>query len=97
MLVPRQAGATRGEAVAEFVQQLVNGLTLGSIYGLIAIGYTMVFGIIGKEDPATTPEMGELLAGSIPGAKAVKLDAAHLSNVEQPEAFTKAVVDFLKG
>ncbi len=30
-----------------FVQQLVNGLTLGSIYGLIAIGYTMVYGIIG--------------------------------------------------
>ena len=29
------------------VQQLVNGITLGSIYGLIAIGYTMVFGIIG--------------------------------------------------
>jgi branched-chain amino acid transport system permease protein len=28
-------------------QQLVNGLTLGSIYGLIAIGYTMVYGIIG--------------------------------------------------
>ncbi|MFD2237127.1 ABC transporter permease subunit [Aureimonas populi] len=30
-----------------FVQQLVNGITLGSIYGLIAIGYTMVYGIIG--------------------------------------------------
>jgi branched-chain amino acid transport system permease protein len=30
-----------------FLQQLVNGITLGSIYGLIAIGYTMVFGIIG--------------------------------------------------
>ena len=30
-----------------FFQQLINGLTLGSIYGLIAIGYTMVFGIIG--------------------------------------------------
>jgi len=29
------------------VQQLINGITLGSIYGLIAIGYTMVFGIIG--------------------------------------------------
>ena len=27
-----------------FVQQLINGITLGSIYGLIAIGYTMVFG-----------------------------------------------------
>src|SRR5262245_2804407 len=30
-----------------FIQQLINGVTLGSIYGLIAIGYTMVFGIIG--------------------------------------------------
>ena len=30
-----------------FVQQAVNGLTLGSIYGLIAIGYTMIYGIIG--------------------------------------------------
>jgi branched-chain amino acid transport system permease protein len=28
-------------------QQIINGLTLGSIYGLIAIGYTMVYGIIG--------------------------------------------------
>jgi branched-chain amino acid transport system permease protein len=33
--------------VEYFVQQLINGLTLGSIYGLIAIGYTMVYGIIG--------------------------------------------------
>ena len=30
-----------------FLQQLLNGLTLGSVYGLIAIGYTMVYGIIG--------------------------------------------------
>jgi branched-chain amino acid transport system permease protein len=30
-----------------FLEQLINGLTLGSIYGLIAIGYTMVYGIIG--------------------------------------------------
>jgi branched-chain amino acid transport system permease protein len=30
-----------------FVQQLINGITLGSIYGLIAIGYTMVYGIVG--------------------------------------------------
>ncbi|MBV2134595.1 branched-chain amino acid ABC transporter permease LivH [Pseudomonas sp. MAP12] len=30
-----------------FLQQLVNGLTLGAVYGLIAIGYTMVYGIIG--------------------------------------------------
>src|SRR3546814_265327 len=30
-----------------FVQQLINGVTLGAIYGLIAIGYTMVYGIVG--------------------------------------------------
>jgi branched-chain amino acid transport system permease protein len=33
--------------MAEFLQQLVNGLAVGSLYGLIAVGYTMVFGIIG--------------------------------------------------
>ncbi len=33
--------------MAYFLQQLVNGLALGSIYGLIAIGYTMVYGIVG--------------------------------------------------
>jgi branched-chain amino acid transport system permease protein len=33
--------------VEYLLQQLINGVTLGSIYGLIAIGYTMVFGIIG--------------------------------------------------
>jgi branched-chain amino acid transport system permease protein len=30
-----------------FLQQLINGVTLGAMYGLIAIGYTMVYGIIG--------------------------------------------------
>jgi|TARA_R110002072_G_scaffold49863_13_gene135003 branched-chain amino acid transport system permease protein len=30
-----------------FIQQLINGTTLGAVYGLIAIGYTMVYGIIG--------------------------------------------------
>lgn len=33
--------------MAYFLQQLINGVTLGMIYGLIAIGYTMVYGIIG--------------------------------------------------
>ncbi len=33
--------------MAHFIEQLVNAITLGSIYGLIAIGYTMVYGIIG--------------------------------------------------
>jgi len=30
-----------------FIQQIVNGLVLGSIYALIALGYTMVYGILG--------------------------------------------------
>src|SRR6478736_617325 len=30
----------------EWVQQLVNGISLGSIYALIALGYTMVYGIV---------------------------------------------------
>src|SRR5574344_1018695 len=36
-----------GESFFYFIQQLLNGLTLGSTYALIAIGYTMVYGIIG--------------------------------------------------
>ncbi len=35
------------DVLPQFVQQLVNGLSLGAIYALIAIGYTMVYGIIG--------------------------------------------------
>ena len=30
-----------------FVQQIINGLVLGSIYALVALGYTMVYGIMG--------------------------------------------------
>jgi branched-chain amino acid transport system permease protein len=34
------------ETLHEFTQQIVNGLSLGAIYALIALGYTMVYGII---------------------------------------------------
>ncbi len=37
-----QTGAT----VTEVFQQLINGLALGAIYGLIALGYTMVYGVL---------------------------------------------------
>ncbi|MBU4357514.1 MAG: branched-chain amino acid ABC transporter permease, partial [Proteobacteria bacterium] len=30
-----------------FFQQLINGLTTGSVYALIALGYTMIYGILG--------------------------------------------------
>ena len=31
-----------------FLQQIINGLTAGSVYALVALGYTMVYGIIGQ-------------------------------------------------
>ncbi len=34
------------EKIVEYVQQLINGLSVGSVYALIALGYTMVYGII---------------------------------------------------
>jgi branched-chain amino acid transport system permease protein len=47
----RTAAIARCEAdthnLAYAIQQLINGITLGMIYGLIAVGYTMVYGIIG--------------------------------------------------
>jgi 3-oxoadipate enol-lactonase len=53
--------------------------------------------IIGRHDPATTPEAGEYIRSRIPGSAQVVLDAAHISNVEQPAAYASAVVDFLTG
>jgi 3-oxoadipate enol-lactonase len=52
--------------------------------------------IIGAKDPSTTPEAGAAIADAIAGSRSVTLDAAHLSNLEQPDAFTRAVVDFLE-
>jgi branched-chain amino acid transport system permease protein len=41
-------GGREGEARVDILlQQLINGLTLGSVYALVALGYTMVYGIIG--------------------------------------------------
>jgi|SRR6185369_7617746 len=53
--------------------------------------------IVGKHDPATPPAAGEHIANTIKGAKLVALDAAHISNVEQPKAFTEAALNFLLG
>lgn len=53
--------------------------------------------VIGSDkDPSTPWEAhGAILARDIPGAQAVRLQTAHLSNLEQPRAFTTAVLDFL--
>ena len=51
--------------------------------------------IAGRHDPSTPPELGREIAASIPGARLVELDAAHLSNIEDTEAFNRAVIEFL--
>ena len=53
--------------------------------------------VIGAHDPATPPEQGQYIVERIPGAQKEVLDAAHLSNVESPEAFNRAVLGFLAG
>jgi 3-oxoadipate enol-lactonase len=53
--------------------------------------------LIGANDPATTPADGALIHAAIAGSAVVTLDAAHISNIEQPAAFTRTVLAFLEG
>ena len=43
---PRRVSRHRGSRLDIFLQQMINGLTLGSVYAIVALGYTMVYGII---------------------------------------------------
>jgi 3-oxoadipate enol-lactonase len=54
---------------------------------------TMV--IVGAQDPATPPAQGEAIAKAIPGAKVASIEAAHIANMEQPQVYTKTVLEFL--
>jgi len=49
----------------------------------------------GNQDPATPPSHTRELHVGIAGSRCVMLDAAHLSNIEQPQPFTNAVLAFL--
>ena len=51
--------------------------------------------VTGTHDAATPPPTGEFIRERVAGARRLALDAAHLSNVEQAEAFTAGVLDFL--
>jgi 3-oxoadipate enol-lactonase len=51
--------------------------------------------IVGSHDPATPPSAGEEIHRMIEGSKLVAIDAAHLSNVEQPKAYLDAMLGFL--
>jgi 3-oxoadipate enol-lactonase len=51
--------------------------------------------IAGRHDPATTLEAGDFIKEHIPGAKIAVLEAAHISNLEQPQIYADTVLDFL--
>ncbi len=51
--------------------------------------------IAGSADQATPPGVAAELAREIPEARLITLEAAHLSNLEQPEAFHRAVLEHL--
>lgn len=53
--------------------------------------------IAGSRDEATPPAMSQAIARGIAGAQLRILDAAHLSAVEQPEAFARLLTDFWTG
>jgi 3-oxoadipate enol-lactonase len=54
---------------------------------------TMV--VTGNFDEATPPALGFWLAGAIPGAALVPLDAAHITHIEQANAFNRLLLSFL--
>jgi 3-oxoadipate enol-lactonase len=51
--------------------------------------------IAGQHDPATPLEGNEFIRGHIAGAKIAVLEAAHIANIEQPQAYADTVLGFL--
>ncbi len=51
--------------------------------------------IAGRHDPATTLEAGEYIKDHVPGARIAVLEAAHISNLEQPQVYAETVLGFL--
>jgi 3-oxoadipate enol-lactonase len=73
--------------------EAVRDADLGDRLGTISAP-TLV--IAGADDPAAPPDRAELIRASIPDASLEVIpDAAHLANIEQPEAITQAILDHL--
>ncbi len=52
--------------------------------------------IAGTADPVTTVEDAEFMLERIPNAQLVKINASHISNIEQPEIFKQIISDFIR-
>ena len=51
--------------------------------------------IAGSKDPATNVAAAEFIRDNIAGSKLAIVEAAHIANVEVPDAYAKTVLDFL--
>lgn len=54
-----------------------------------------VFIIAGQQDPVTTVQDGQYMLDRIRNAQLFEINASHISNIEQPEAFNQAVLNFI--
>ncbi len=52
--------------------------------------------VAGTADPVTTVEDAEFMLERIPNAQLVKINASHISNIEQPEIFKQIISDFIR-
>ena len=105
-LTPAYAGTPEGAAAAKTLHDvLVRTDAQGYIESCNAVAAidfresnhcmavpTLVIG--GLQDEATPMAMSQAMAGAIPGARLVTIDAAHLSAVERPLEFTQLLIDF---
>ncbi len=70
-------------------------MTLDYLPRLGAIKVPALF-VVGAHDPAAPADVMKAMADATPGSAYVRIeDAAHLSNIEQPEAFTAAIQRWL--
>ncbi|WP_102794331.1 alpha/beta fold hydrolase [Bowmanella denitrificans] len=99
----RQTQATR---VEEFYHDLLTLSTQGIAANLAAVRDTDMrrtvslielptLIIAGRHDPVTLASHSELMASTISNARLMTFEAVHMTPVEQPEAFAKALVDFI--
>ena len=52
--------------------------------------------IAGSKDPVTTIKDGQYMVNNIRSSALFEIDASHISNIEQPQAFNKAIFDFIQ-
>ena len=77
-----------------YAQQFLQGSTWSSLHWSYRLAMPTLV-IAGRHDPATPLEANEYISSNVAGAKLTVLDAAHMSNVEQRDAYTEAVLGFL--